>query len=458
MGTRKGERDTPPGGEVNLLETTRLLQDHLTEGLCREVFQEQRVGERERTWSLYALGQFWQGIVLQSPGSLTQALDEGMRGEGVVWPEVQGTAQAFFLRCKTLDWRFFHALFHRFVDSITPQAAPSYAGDFHALRERFREVWVIDGSRLDAVAHRLKILWKTRAVVLPGCVLGLYDLFRGYPRRLQFDPDAARSESVRAHEVLEHVPEGTLLLGDRLYASVALFDEMSRRKIHGLFRFNRTLSIPVFETLLEERKVSGGTLQDWIVTVGSGATAPPQRLRYLRFKKGRRVYELLTNVLDPTILPAWTAMRLYPFRWKVERMFYDLKVVLKLKQFYVTSPNGVAMQLFAAAMVYVALRVAQGKVAAQIDVAPDDISPARLFPRVAKACGFLAGVQIGYLLACRDHPNAQLRFPDVSGRPEFRALRHEILVQPRSPHRRKRRFCKARKTWISFRHVPGGLG
>jgi hypothetical protein len=442
--------------EVDLLETARFLSDHLTEDLCREVFQQQRTNERERLWSLYSLGRFWQAIILQTPGSLTQALEEGMRGEGLAWPEVQGTAQAFFARCKSLDWKFFHGLYHRFVDSITPRAIPSYAPEFAGLREKFPEVWAIDGSRLDKVAHRLKILWKTTSAVLPGCVLGLYDLFRGYPRRLQFDPDAARAESKRALEALDHVPPETLLLGDRLYAVAKMFEALTQRGIYGLFRLNNTLSIQVFETRLGKRRVDGGTLEDWIVTAGSGATAPPQRLRYIRYKQGKKVYELLTNVLDPQRLPAWTAIRLYPFRWKIERMFYDLKIVLKLKRFHVANPNGVAMQLFAAAMVYTAMRVAQGRIPQQIDVSPEEISPAKLFPRIAKAITFLSGAEFGYLLACRDHPNASLRKLDLSGHPEFRVPLREILVEHRSPHRRKRRPCKGRTLWKSFAHIPGG--
>jgi hypothetical protein len=36
---------------------------------------------------------------------------------------------------------------------------------------------------------------------------------------------------------------------------------------------------------------------------------------------------VLTNVLAPTRLSAEEALDLYPYRWSVERMFFDLKCV-----------------------------------------------------------------------------------------------------------------------------------
>ena len=40
------------------------------------------------------------------------------------------------------------------------------------MRARFTAIVILDGSRLTALAHRLKLLWNERAVVLPGCLLG----------------------------------------------------------------------------------------------------------------------------------------------------------------------------------------------------------------------------------------------------------------------------------------------
>jgi IS4 transposase len=65
----------------------------------------------------------------------------------------------------------------------------------------------------------------------------------------------------------------------------------------------------------------------------------------LRWRKGRERWELLTNVLGPEQLSVIDARRLYPWRWKGERLFFDLKEVLNLHRFSTRSPNGVAMQV-----------------------------------------------------------------------------------------------------------------
>ena len=81
---------------------------------------------------------------------------------------------------------------------VLPQATPGYAAPVHTLREHFPEVWIVDGSRLDAVAQRLKLLREVRARVLPGCVTAFYDLYRGITRHLAFNADAAAGELPRA--------------------------------------------------------------------------------------------------------------------------------------------------------------------------------------------------------------------------------------------------------------------
>ena len=66
-------------------------------------------------------------------------------------------------------------------------------------------------------------------------------------------------------------------------------------------------------------------------------------------------------------------------------MFFDLKEVLNLNRLYAANPNAVAMQVFAAAIVYNAFRVAQSEAAAQVGRPPEDISPAKFFPKIAVA-------------------------------------------------------------------------
>jgi IS4 transposase len=77
---------------------------------------------------------------------------------------------------------------------------------------------------------------------------------------------------------------------------------------------------------------------------------------------------------------------LYPRRWNVERLFYDLKVVLNLRRFHAAKPNAVAMQVYAAAIVHAAFRFAQVKIAQYAEIPPEETSTQKLFPLLAYVC------------------------------------------------------------------------
>jgi hypothetical protein len=160
-------------------------------------------------------------------------------------------------------------------------------------------------------------------------------------------------------------------------------------------------------------------------------------------------------VLAPARLSAEEALDLYPYRWSVERMFFDLKEVLNLNRLYAANPNAVARQVYAAAIVYNALRVAQSDGAAQVGWAPERLSPAKFFPKVATAT---------YLYLHRQQWEREVR-------PRYRRLHLRLVgdrrcwvrttpapleVERRDDHRRIRRFCLARRRWKSLAHVRGG--
>jgi len=152
----------------------------------------------------------------------------------------------------------------------------------------------------------------------------------------------------------------TLVLGDRLYGTADFFAALAHQHCWGVVRRNRQLSLHKVQRL-RKRRVHGGLLEDWVVDAGTGVSAPIQRLRYIRWRRGGTRYELLTNVLAPARLSAEEALDLYPYRWGIERMFFDLKEVLNLNRLYAANPNAVAMQVYAAAIVYNALRVARAR-------------------------------------------------------------------------------------------------
>ena len=440
--------------DVHLVPPVEILHAHMTKALCDEVFGELRTNERERLWSLFALARFWLAVVLKAPPSLSHLL-QLMRGrelEGFL-PEVSASAESFFMKCKEFSPIFFAEVHRRFIEGILPKAPKCFAGEVAHLQKKFTGVLVIDGSRLDKVRHRLKILWGEKAAVLPGCILAVYDLFRGITRQVWFDGDAASSEFTRATLAIQCVEKGTLVLADRLYASsVELFDLLDGGGSFGVFRRNKALSIRQVR-LLQSKNTQDGLLEDWLVEAGSGKAA--RQLRLIRLTKGKEVYEALTNALDPKQLSAQDVVDLYPLRWTVERLFFDLKVVLNLERFYAANPNAVAMQVFAAAMVHAAFRVAQADVSKQVELPPEEISPHKLFPLLAFTSIKLIESEFLLEKVRKANRGVKLKRPSLRELPGTVVSLKYLRKQRRGGTRKKRKYDPKRRNWKSFKKIRG---
>lgn len=440
---------------VDLLGLVELLQEHVTETLCEDVFQETRDKERQREWSLHALVWFWLAVTIRAPKALTQALDESRSGSDPLIPEVQATPEAFFEKCRDFRPEFFAELFMAVGPKMLEEAAAVYAHRVADLREHFPEIWVMDGSQLAEVAHRLKILWKVKGAVLPGRVMALYDLFRGINRAICFEADAARNENLLAKEALKIIPEGTLVVADRLYGVPGYFHLFAKHKLWGLFRRNGTVKIEILKVISRQRQ-GRMILEDCEVRIGAGGRGVPEQVvRMIRYRAGKRELDLFTNVLDPEKLPAHKAIELYGLRWGIERMFFDLKEVLNLNRFYAANPNAIAMQVYAAAIVYNAFRVIQGRIGMTHAIAPEWLSPAKLFPKVAATASKLAQKEETFFEISQLNAGAKLIKPTWRNGKFGQTTLEAILVRPKLGPRTKARH-RPSHIWLSFKHVLGG--
>jgi hypothetical protein len=440
--------------QINLLEALEILHKHITQVLCNAVFQSARNRERQRKWSLYVLARFWMTVILNAPASLTQRLEEVRLGKNVLVPWVESSFVSFFKKCKTTHFRFFMVLYQTFTQNVVPEAPTVYVPQTHKLLKHFSGIWAVDGSRLDEIAHRCKMLWNEASVVLPGCVLVFYDLIRGITRQVLFDPDAAKAELTRAESLLDLIPVNTLILGDRLYASIRLFWELTEKKLWGLFRLNHRLKVK--KNRLICRRQGGGrtTIEEWLVTVGCGQGQTPITLRLILLRHGKVRRELLTNALDSRALSAKDALGLYPLRWRIERVFFDLKEVLRLNSFYAANANAVAMQVYATAMVHTAFRIAQAKIAQKNGISPEDISSAKLFVCLAVASVGWIGGELYYNDMVRTNRGMRLKKPNWKNSSFAHTSLRSVLIEVRNPERRVLP-PRTPMRWKSLAHVKG---
>lgn len=473
MSRRKKEEDVPVVPKearrpvqknqiVDLLGIADLLHRILNPSLCEEVFKKVRHKEREGDWTLHALVEFWTAVRLKEPVSIKQGVEETRksRGRDKLWPRVMADTKALYDRCYALRPDFFQALFEAFIERLAPEAPATYASWISSLQEQFGLVLAVDGSKLDAIAHRLKLLWNERGVVLPGCMTVFYDMFRGIPRRMFFYANAAEAELTRGMDCLSWIPRGTLLVGDRLYCSIQFFAAVIEAGLHGVFRLNGTIKV----RRIKVRARHQGRRESWkdvLVEVGGTNGLPILRLRLIQYRgydiNGRRISrDILTSVLDPKKLTVEQILMLYRLRWSIERMFFSLKETLCLSALYGCHPNLVAMQVYTTGLVYAAFRVGQAKIALQAKVLPEQLSPAKLFPLLAEASVRWAESQLVMLEVTRSNPGVALREPNWKKMKFAYARLGSIVVETRRGRRRKRRYCVSRRRWKSMVHVPGG--
>jgi hypothetical protein len=445
-----------PSPRVNLLDVVKLLHKHCTEALCRDVFQKTRRRERQKKWTLYALARFRMIVVMQAPKSLTRALQDVRSGLIPFVSMDPSATEGFFAKCKAAHFRFFRSLFEAFLKRVLPQTPATYAKQPRPLLSSFTNVWAVDGSKPDNIRHRLKILWKEKATVLPGCLTVYYDLFRGIARHVLFDPDAASGEQERARSRFDQIPKDTLILGDRAHCNLKFFLALAARQLRGLFRLHHQLTVKRQKLLSRKQGGGRGVLEDWIVLVGSGVGQPPMTLRLIVFSQGPFRRELLTNVLDPAKLPAQLALETYPFRWGIERLFFDLREVCHLNTFYAANVNAVAMQVYAAALVHTAFRIAQARIARKHGLAPEALSPAKLFPRLASTSFHWTTAEMAFDRTQDANPSVVLKKPEWAGEHWASTTPEGLLVEKRKSDRRKIPRRTKRK-WKSLAHVPKAL-
>jgi hypothetical protein len=429
---------------VDLLGVVSVLHEHLTESLCDEVWNEVRSKERRRQLGLSVLAPFWAAVIIRAPDSLTHALAESngsvAQGGGASYPRITATSQAFFSRCQGLDPEFFRRLFEAFQARLEAAEPPAFSRRHQAIAKRFEgRIWALDGSSLDGVARRLKVLRSDPRVPIPGMVIALYDVCRGRLARLTHTRELQPQEGPCARQLLGQVPKGTLVLGDRLYGRPVFFEAASEGGVWLLARRNKHVNFTP-ERRLSSRMSGKARIEEWIGTYGTSPDTPSQRVRLIEVTEGRRRFALVTNVLEPERMSAKQALDLYHERWGVERLFFELKEVLNLHRFYAGNFNAISMQVYAAAIVHLALRVAQARIAKAVGIEPEALSTQKLFTKVAAASTGLATAEITWDAIKEANPGVRLKKPDWNTMPFASARLEDVLVEPRGDGGRKTRL------------------
>jgi hypothetical protein len=309
-------------------------------------------------------------------------------------------------------------------------------------------VLALDESVLDRVKRWVSWLREVPdgdSRLLPGRLVGLFDVRLQQWRRLDVRLAANADCKVHARAMLSGLAKGTLLLFDLGYFSFPWLDELTQLGSWYITRQRAKTRYQIVHILYQADGVF-----DALVYLGvHSSDRAGQMVRLVSFRLGSQQYCYLTNVLDPATLAIVDIARLYGRRWDIELAFRELKEHLGLRLLWSAKLGVIYQQIWACLILAQLLHAYQVELAARAEVEPCDVSLAllsrhlpRLLQQTADPMGFL--VQHGRAMRLIRPASRRVRQAPMVPLQQVSSPPPELL-QPRPAHSAHRK-CGSRYT------------
>ncbi len=307
-------------------------------------------------------------------------------------PALPLSDQAVYDRLEQDGVSAFHSVFAQLSQWLAQRLAPY---ENRRLAPFATAVLALDESVLDRVKRWVSWLREVpngESRLLPGRLVGLFDVRLQQWRRLEVLLDANADCKVHARAMLSGLATGSLLLFDLGYFSFPWLDELTQLGYWYVTRLRAKTRSQVVHILYQADGVF-----DALVYLGvHSSDRAGQVVRLVCFRLGSQQYCYLTNVLDPADLSIADIARLYARRWDIELAFRELKEHLGLRLLWSAKLGVIYQQLWASLILAQLLHAYQVELAAQAQVEPFDVSLAllsrhlpRLLLHTADPMGFL---------------------------------------------------------------------
>ena len=232
-------------------------------------------------------------------------------------------------------------------------------------KKHFRELWIADGSTLEAMFRKLKALEELPRGTLAGKMCTVVDLASRLPRHVWFTDQPLAHDTNFLDALLQVSRAGTLWILDRGFYDFHFFEQLIDLGAAWISRSKSNLVYQVREVLTDNDRI-----RDRLIAV-KGCCHP---LRLVEVRLGRQWYSYLTSVLDPNVLPPAIVADLYRRRWRIEEAFLIVKRVLNLSYLWTGSENGILLQIWSTWLFFAVLVDLGDEVAEQLMIEFDRIS------------------------------------------------------------------------------------
>lgn len=343
----------------------REIHQELMRQLTPTTFAQARRGHthvnlRDRILNLPVMCAIVLSIVSRQIASLSEVL-RVLEQEGLLWVEAtKVSVAALSKRFEKLPAELFARVFEQMVAAQAerraqqavaaddPQATARGRHRFAALLRIYSCLWIADASTLERVRKTSTELRQRTGAVLGGKLLMIVDALCHLPVIALFEAEAAANEKRFNDRILQALPQGGLIVLDAGFFSFAFFDAFTAAGKYFLTRMKSNTAFASVEVLSK-----GPYYRDEIITVGQHRS--PRCISTLRMVSvlwGTTWYRYLTNELDPERLSAEQVAGLYRNRWRIEDAFLLTKRLLGMAYLWVSTTNGVQMQIYATLMFY----------------------------------------------------------------------------------------------------------
>ena len=292
----------------------------------------------------------WRNV----PG--VQDLTRLLAREGFLWVKpIEVTQKAISERFLT----FPAILFEKVLKELLPQLKQKSQDRINRplpesvqfARSIFAEIWLVDGSTLEALFRKLKSLEDVPIGTLAGKIGIVIDLVTRLPVEIWFKNNPHTSEVNFEKDILNLVKTKTLLLLDRGFYHFFFWQQLIEAEIDFITRLKKGASLQVEKVFSD----SYG-LRDRLIKLGSGKNNTPiLTLRLVEIRSKNTWHSYVTSVLDPTILPPYVVADLYRRRWRIEEAFNTVKRLLNLSYLWTGSLNGIQLQIWGTWLFYAVL-------------------------------------------------------------------------------------------------------
>ena len=238
------------------------------------------------------------------------------------------------------DFRVWRQCFHSLWPLVKQQVHPRQL-------EGLGKVLLVDGSFFDCMHQMFWAIYGHTCNKVKGHFF--YDL-DGLPEKLVLTDGKGSEREILRHELKAFVT----YIVDRGYDEYQLYRDIIKKHAHLVTRLKKSANFEVLEQrLVPVDQVILGVVSDQTVRLGSDDNTVKLRLVVYRDTDGKE-WQYLTTRFD---LAAYTIVELYSYRWQIELFFGWIKRHLQLSHWYSYDKNGVLIQLYAALITFLLLKL-----------------------------------------------------------------------------------------------------